>query len=166
MKQHREALNYSWDSSQQTLNGTWGNSAVSLQLILPLHSLQSVCVSQSVCVCVLPNRDRWSAPSHRLFLTACAKKTTSFPFSCVLNSARLIWQQTCSNNESVQPSDKHSCWRETTAGKWDDKVATHETNESADFPNVCFCLGFYLEHDCLLLSALSHLLFGELLALF
>lgn len=51
MKQHPEALNYSWDGSQQTLNSTWGNPAVTLQLILLLNPAAE-CVCEYVCVCV------------------------------------------------------------------------------------------------------------------
>lgn len=50
MKQHPEALNYSWDGSQQTLNSTWGNTAVTLQLILLLNPAAD-CSRESVCVC-------------------------------------------------------------------------------------------------------------------
>lgn len=46
MKQHPEALNYSWDGSQQTLKSTRGNPLVTLQLILLLNP-----AAECVCVC-------------------------------------------------------------------------------------------------------------------
>ena len=50
MKKHPEALNCSWDGSQQTLNSTWGNPAVTLQLILLLNpTAEYVCVCMCVC---------------------------------------------------------------------------------------------------------------------
>lgn len=52
MKKCPEALNYSWDGSQQTLNSTWGNPAVTLQLILLLNPAAKP-ARVRVCVCVL-----------------------------------------------------------------------------------------------------------------
>lgn len=108
MKQHPEALNFSWDGSQQTLNSTWGNPLVTLQLILLLNPAAE-CASEYVCVfffMLFFAYQRLVQMKHSLIPTltqtllnpqrACAKKTTSFPFSSLLNFGR--WFDTRDKN--------------------------------------------------------------------
>ena len=143
MKQHPEALNYSWDGSQQTLNSTWGNTAVTLQLILLLNPAadclrESVCVFlSSVCVrvCFLYlsetcsdealTHTRSHAGSFKPTNSMCQEKQQVSPFSSMLKSGRLIWHteaQTESTHMHTLQKHSHSCWSESAGVKWDDKV--------------------------------------------
>lgn len=166
MKKHPEALNYSWDGSQQTLKSTWGNAAVTLQLILLLHPAaksMSECVWGGtfffVCASSLPIKDllRWSTHSYPLSQTllnpqtACAKKTSS-PVSCMLNSGRLIRHTKAHTWLSLRICMRYkniaiTCWSETSGVKWDDKVVLPLINKWALC--LCWCASFlsYLQHD-------------------
>lgn len=98
MKKHPEALNYSWDGSRQTLNSTWGNPAVTLQLILLLNpAAECVCVSflcfvylSKTCSDEVLTRTHSHTDYFKPTNSMC-QENNKFPLLLMLNSGRLIW---------------------------------------------------------------------------